>query len=918
MVGSAWGQDAAPSPGSLDLRYLSQQSWSTEEGLPQSSVHGLAQTKDGFLWAATEGGLARFDGVNFAVFGHTSESAFKSDDLCCLLARADGLWVGSSNGLVRRQGDRFQRYGLAEGLASEFVLSLSEDTRGLLVETTGGWSRWDGTKFVAAQSLDPTWRVMGGALSVRGVSRTWKLADLPAGRVTAVEVDREGLVWVGMSHGLAIADPASGVVKSVDALKGSSVLSVLEDAEGNHWVGTETTGLHVLRRLKFRSEEGLAGTPVTAVVQASDGAMWVGSRDDGLRRLRDGVWEQPAKELTSLVVLSMVPAEGAVAAGGVWVGTPDGLNLVQSDGRVQRITSADGLPDETIRSLATAPDGSVWAGTRRGLVHLRLDAAGKVSVKTLTSADGLGGDLIGTMLMAHGPNAGLWVATSQGVSHVTDAGKIKSYGAKDGLGGGIVKAIVQGIRGGIWVATEDNLLSRLDGGEFMRALQLEDRENKIEAMAVGDKGSLWLRMDRGVRRMSLPAVRACVANAVCSVQTETDGLADGMPNSELVPEGTSMPWLTASGELWFPTRGGVAVADTLHLPENAVPPPVAIERFLIDDVAQPLTSEVIQVKAGRSRLTVEYAGLSFVAPSEVRYRFMLEGFDDHWTEAGVRRVATYTNLPPGRYRFRVIAMNDDGLWSTDGATLSLRVVPPFYRRWWFVLLVVLVLCAMLAGLYLLRLRRLRQQFEAVLAERNRMAREIHDTLTQDFVGTSLQLDLLAAHLRSGKIETAMEDVRRTRLLVTEGLEEARRSIWELRANQAGDTLPTRLSNLMERDRFAAMGPQLKVGGAYRVLEPRVEREVARIAQEALANALQHAQASHCWVELQYASDALVLTVRDNGKGFRAEEAERKDGHFGLIGMRERALSIGGTLDVASEPGAGTTVKLRVPLEAGAR
>jgi signal transduction histidine kinase len=266
----------------------------------------------------------------------------------------------------------------------------------------------------------------------------------------------------------------------------------------------------------------------------------------------------------------------------------------------------------------------------------------------------------------------------------------------------------------------------------------------------------------------------------------------------------------------------------------------------------------------------------------------------------------------------VIAMNDDGLWSTDGATLSLRVVPPFYRRWWFVLLVVLVLCAMLAGLYLLRLRRLRQQFEAVLAERNRMAREIHDTLTQDFVGTSLQLDLLAAHLRSGKIETAMEDVRRTRLLVTEGLEEARRSIWELRANQAGDTLPTRLSNLMERDRFAAMGPQLKVGGAYRVLEPRVEREVARIAQEALANALQHAQASHCWVELQYASDALVLTVRDNGKGFRAEEAERKDGHFGLIGMRERALSIGGTLDVASEPGAGTTVKLRVPLEAGAR
>jgi signal transduction histidine kinase/ligand-binding sensor domain-containing protein len=914
-MSATWGQALSANTDPLDLRYLSHQSWSTEEGLPQSSVHGIAQTKDGFVWAATEGGLARFDGVNFTAFGHAEQQAFKSDDLCCLLAREAGLWVGSSNGLVRRQGDKFQRYGVAEGLASEFVLSLSDGPRGLMVETTGGWSRWDGAKFVAAQNLEPAWKVVDGQLSVRGVARTWKLGEeLPAGRVTAVEVDREGSVWVGMSKGLVIADRESGAVKSVDALKGSGVLSVMEDAEGNHWVGTETTGLHVLRRLKFRSEGALAGTPVTVVVQASDGAMWVGSRDDGLRRLRNGVWDEPAKALTSQVVLSMVPSE----AGGVWVGTPDGLNLVRSDGNVQRITSAEGLPDETIRSLAVAPDGSVWAGTRRGLVHLRVDAAGRVSVKTLTSMDGLGGDLIGTMLMARGANGGLWVATSQGVSHIAQDGTIASYTAKDGLGDGIVKAIAQGNRGGIWVVTEANLLSRFEDNGFVRALQLEDRENKVEAMVSDGRGSLWLRMDRGVKQILLSEMRPCVANAVCIAKADADGLADGMPNSEVVPEGTSQPWLTTSGELWFPTRGGVAVADTLHLPLNRVPPPVAIERFLIDDVAQPLTDGLIEVKAGRSRLTLEYAGLSFVAPGEVRYRFMLEGFDDHWTDAGVRRVATYTNLPPGKYRFRVIAMNDDGVWSTEGATLSLRVVPPFWRRWWFVAIFVLLVGALLAGLYLLRLRRLRQQFDAVLAERNRMAREIHDTLTQDFVGTSLQLDLLAAHLKSGRIETAIEDVRRTRLLVTEGLEEARRSIWELRANQAGDTLPTRMSNLVDRDRFAAISPQLKVGGAYRVLEARVEREVLRITQEAMANALQHAQASHCWVELQYASDALVLTVRDNGVGFSEEVAARKDGHFGLVGMRERASSIGGTLDIASEPGAGTTVNLRVPLDAGTR
>ena len=310
---------------------------------------------------------------------------------------------------------------------------------------------------------------------------------------------------------------------------------------------------------------------------------------------------------------------------------------------------------------------------------------------------------------------------------------------------------------------------------------------------------------------------------------------------------------------------------------------------------------------------MEYAGLSFTAPTEVRYRFRLEGFETRWTDAGARRQATYTNLPPGEYRFDVEAMNEDGVWSTRGAELSFRIVPPFYRRWWFVGLAVVVLCGLLAGLYLLRLRRLRGRFDAVLAERNRMAREIHDTLTQDFVGASLQLDLISAQLSRGKVDAAMAQVKRTRQLVTEGLDEARRSIWELRANNSQDSLPTRLTRVVERETYAALKPRVHIGGAYREVEARVERELLRIAQEALSNVLHHARATMVTVDLHYTSDTLMLTIEDDGVGFALDEGLAKAGHYGLLGMKERASLIEGELEIVSAAGRGTKVTLRVPL-----
>ena len=919
--------------GGQNLKYLSQQAWSTEEGLPQSSVHSIVQTPDGYLWLATEGGLVRFDGFTFQILDRSDQPAFTSDDVCCLAADRNGLWVGTADGVLQLQAGQFHRYGSSEGLASSAVESIHV-TRGgaLCVETADGWSQWDQTNFKRLQKApaelmsdgfgliavpgSSSWRFSSTVVS--GGGRQWHVGkELPTGRIQTVLVDREGLAWVGMNSGLFVLSADRLAATPVSLLTGNSVLSLLEDAEGNHWVGTETSGLHVLRRLAFRGEAALADQAVTSIAQTKDGSIWVGTRDAGLRRVRsDGKEEEiPENKLTSGVILCLAPEW----SGGLWVGTPDGLNYIGADNSVRRITSADGLPDDYIRALVGDSDGSVWVGTRQGLAHVQRFGE-HLSVQTLTTKDGLGGDLIGALMFKSGE---LWAATSGGLSVVRSDSTVSNFTAKDGLGATIATAMAEDSAGHLWVAGNNGSLSYMSGDRFLPVgkFTVQGRDGNIEGITNDRRGFFWFRMDHGIRRIDVNALTSCVDKDGCTLQSGAMvqyGLADGLPNDEVVAGEPSAGWLTTHGEIWFPTRGGVAIVDSEHLPTNTVAPPIVLQRFSVDDLSEPIGPGSIEVPFGHARFTMEYAGLNFKAPSEVRYRFRLDGFDKNWTDAGNRRSATYTNLTPGRYVFHVQARSKDGEWNLAGAELRFRIVPPIYRRWWFLLLGLLVILALVAGMYLLRLRRLQREFDAVLAERNRMAREIHDTLTQDFVGASLQLDLIAQHLNRGKFELALEQVKRTRQLVTEGLEEARRSIWELRVNNSQDSLPTRLGKVVQRDTFSAIHPRLHVGGAYRVVDPKVERELLRIAQEALTNVLHHARSAETLIELHYSSDMLMLTIEDKGVGFRVSEASGKTGHYGLLGMKERAATIDGTLEVASEPGLGTKVTLRVPIAQGVR
>jgi signal transduction histidine kinase/ligand-binding sensor domain-containing protein len=907
-----------------DLRYLNHQSWSTEEGLPQSSVHSITQTTDGYLWAATESGLARFDGLRFDVFDTTTSPAFTSSDICCLLADNDnGLWIGTRDGLLHLSHGRFVRFDEANGLPSAEILGFSATSNGELdIATTAGHKQWPNAQ-LATNSRPPaaspwSWSPQEVHFHTASTDRAWHpSAELPNGRITAFLSDRAGVAWIGMSSGLITIDPATNRIQRVPPFAGTSILSLFQDAEGNHWIGTESSGLHILRQQEFRTVPALDETAITSVTQ-SGGDMWIGTRDEGLYRARNGIVDQPVptSQLTSPVILCLQPADG----GGIWVGTPDGLNHVSSANQVTHITSAAGLPDDYIRSLAAAPDGSLWIGTRHGLAHLTPSIRGY----TVTTTN-LGTDLIGAIFFAtHGQSnpsdtGTVWVATSNGLARIAGDGSTRTFTTADGLAPSILTALTQDARGRFWAGSQDGTVQLFDGQRFLPVLRIATGSHAstgLQSLIFDPSQSLWIRMKRGIFRMRSAALEACIAHRPCNTSDtniERFGVAEGLHNDEVASTSNATPSLDASGSLWFPTRSGIAITRDQTSPMHAAPPPVVIQGLSADEIPIDLAHGTPQLPYGNQRISIDFAGLSFIAPSSVQYRYRLNGFDRDWKFVGNRRTATYTNLAPGSYTFEVEARNNDSTWSSQSAQLSFRIIPPIYRRWWFLILASLLIVGLLVALYLLRLRRLRRRFDAVLAERNRMAREIHDTLTQDFVSTSLQLDLIAQQLTRGHTQQALDQVKRARQLVTEGLTEARQSIWELRSNPSQEPLPTRLLHLNQRDVFSELRPTFEVRGAYRVLDPRIEREVLRIASEALTNARQHAAATHTHVVLYYSSEALMLTVTDDGSGFDMNKIPQRDGHYGLVGMKERASSIEGTLDVVSAPDKGTTVTLRVLL-----
>ncbi len=830
------------------------------------------QTHDGYLWLGTEGGLVRFDGVKFTVYDSQNTPALRSNNIRALLEdQGHTLWVGTADGLTALRPDGAAVFTREQGLPNNSIFSLEQDAGGrLLVQTASGGAEYRNGRFEARE-------VKAKAESVAVMLR-----------------DRNGAVWTASRSLQRTFDGKTETFPANDPLASDVILSLFEDREGNLWVGGESNGLTVLREQKITT---YLDDLTRCVYQDKQGALWFGG-NSGLTKMAAG----HISHLTVKDGLSsdLIFALGETRAGDLLVGTQDGLNVIH-DGHVSVLTTADGLADDLVRSLHTDVDGAVWIGTRRGLT---LWKDGKF--RTYTEADGLASDLVGAVTRDR--DGALWVGTLHGLTRFQN-GHFQTFAAHAGLASNVVTALREDTAGTLWIGTQDGGFHRFENGKIFHYAAYSGLPASIFAI-VEDGPFLWLAAKTGIYRVAKAELDAVARGTAQALSVAQYGTADGMRVNECSEGGHPAAWRAQDGGLWFGTLRGVATIDGRAALANGFAPSVVVESLSVDDHAVDLRA-ARAIPPGHDRLALEYTGITFIAPQRVHFRYRLEGFDKEWVDAGRRRIAYYTSLAPGEYRFRVTARANDGDWGAQEAEVTFRLLPRFYQTYWFYLLMAGLLGLAIYAFARWRVRQVEAQFSAVLGERNRIAREIHDTLAQGFVAVSLQLELLARKLGDAP-EGVKTVIAQTRELVQSSLEEARRSIWELRSqgSDASD-FRSRLSRMAaEIGKRAGLNVRFSVLGTYRALPEKTESEFLKIGQEAVTNVVRHAQAKQLKIDLAYEGKKVRMVISDDGRGFAGDvDSNSPEGHFGLRGMRERAAQIGAQLSVKSAVGEGTQIEL---------
>lgn len=766
------------------ITQLVHDAWGTRQGLPDRRVAAIAQTADGYLWIGTGSGLARFDGIAFTVFRSASVPEIGNDDIRALQVDGTGaLWIGTyGGGLTRLQNGKFTRFTTADGLAHDTVYRISRGRGDVLwIGTGGGVSRLEAgafTNFSTADGLDsnvvfPVLEDREGAVWVGtyggGLSRyqdgeftTFRAADgLGSDLILDLLEDPDGSLWVstyggglvryrdgvfsrfvgenGAGHdrpfmllrdrsaSLWIGNYDGGLSRLHEGryahfnrrqgLSDNLVLALFQDREGSLWVGT-TGGLDRLRNGKlthYSTAEGLSHDRVYAVYEQQAGTLWIATEGGGLNRLRDGQVSvfTAADGLASDNVVSLAGDR----AGDLWIGTVGQGVSVRRGGRFINHGVAQGIQG-LIYALAEGPDGAMWVGGSAGLGRLR-----DGQFTPLDKDDGLPAEAVRAMLQDR--DDGLWIGSNGGGLSLLRQGGFTTWTGADGLGGNFVYALHQDDDGVLWIGTKDGGLSRFKQGRLFAFAGRGGMDNTAVYQILEHDGALWLSSPNRLLRVDKRQLDAVAAGSGALVETTVLDQAAGLRGGF---NGGSQPagWKAADGRLWFASDAGLVVVDPDSIPVNGLIPPVHIEWLLVDgrrvDGNAGAPANGIELPPGRGNLEIHYTALSLVAPDQVRFRYRLEGFDAGWIEAGTRRVAYYTNVPPGRYRFQVLASNNDGLWNQEGAVIAFHLTPAFHRTWWFAVLAGLAaLLAVLAlhGLNTRQLRRRSQALAGIVTERTR-------------------------------------------------------------------------------------------------------------------------------------------------------------------------------------------------------
>jgi len=764
--------------------------WTDQDGLPQNSIQALVQTSDGYIWMGTQEGLVRFDGLRFTVYDRRNTPALTSNSIQALLQDHEGtLWAAmETGGAVRYREGRFEPFGAAQGLTSDRVVCLSEGRdRRIWFGTEGdGLSVLkDGkvTKLGAKEGLvgSAVYDVMEDAAGTVWICTSKALCKMEGGRITPVALgiseknwyytlaqDAEGTVWVGSMKGLfalsggkvrrfgkrdglcedhildLLYDPAGdclwvGTTKGLnrlakgrfeafsqtDGLSNNSVTALRSDVEGNLWIGT-LHGLNRFRDGKFyaiTSRQGLPSDSVSSVCQSADGSLWVGTDGAGVARLKDGVVTTFGRKegLPADVVNTLCPEPD----GGVWAGVDVGGIASFKGGRFVPFASRDpGLQNTSLICMIRASDGSLWIGAGAWLYRVR-----GTKLTRFTSKEGLPGRSVNCLLERR--DGTLVVGSDGGGLGFLREGKFTVLTHAQGLGSDMVYALHEDASGALWAGTAGGL-SLISGGKVSTLTVAQGLFDDSAYVILEDsQGYLWMSCNKGVYRARRADLQAAAEGRLGRVECWSYGRSDGMGTSEcngaLQPSG----WKMKDGRLAFATMKGVAIIDPKVIRINNRPPPVVIEEVLLE--GRDTARFQHRFPPGKHRLEVRYSALSLVAPDKVRFRYRMEGFDADWVDAGNRREAVYTGLPPGAYQFRVIACNNDGVWNEKGASFPFTQAPRFYQTGLFIVLCVLAGVIVVGGVGALRVGSLKRRqviLERLVEERTVELAQANDSLRE--------------------------------------------------------------------------------------------------------------------------------------------------------------------------------------------
>jgi signal transduction histidine kinase/ligand-binding sensor domain-containing protein len=772
----ASGPSRALDPDRALTQYV-QDVWTRDDGLPHDVVSEILQARDGYLWLGTEEGLARFDGVRFTVFDSTNTAAFSRDFILSLFEDPDGtLWIGTRDGVVRRRNGEFEHFGVSHGLPDPVVLDIYRHSGGMLLVATrfelcrfaeGGFVPFTDEAgqtvegvFAIGESGDASWfATQDGLFLLRdGLLRP---LDEDVALQAAGAVDRDGTLWLGEHELMALR--SNGRLDRVEAgehLAGAQLSTLHLDASGSLWIGTTSKGLRRFRGGRFESltrANGLIHDQIDSLFEDREGNLWIGTRGAGLARLRDG----------AMVTYSTVEGLGADFAhsiyqdlrGDIWIGTSGGgLNRLR-DGRIEVFTTDDGLVHDDVLTTVGDSLGNLWVGTGQGLSRLRDgsfgdfegsdDLAGAVIFSSCT--DAAGNPVLGTSrgiarlahgrvdtleafggprlpaALAHGPEGELWIGLfGLGLQHGVPGGDRITLTTADGLCSADVTALHFDEQGTLWIGTYGGGLCRYREGEFNAYTRKHGLHSDVVYQILeDDTGHLWMGSNDGIFRVARQELDDVAAGRIESVTSVVYGKRDGMRSPECNGGQQPAGWKARDGRLWFPTTAGVVVIDPVRLSTNDLPPPVHIEevrsgkaRVLVEG----RSPETAVFSPGSDNLEIRYTALSFLDPGKVRFRYRMQGLDPDWIDAGTRRVAYYTNVPPGEYTFQVTACNNDGVWNEAGTSFAFVLEPRFHQTWVFWFLCVVAVAAATGGVYRLRVRQMRARearLSAVIDERTR-------------------------------------------------------------------------------------------------------------------------------------------------------------------------------------------------------